>query len=284
MQRFNGLRQLRIPAQSVTRSAPPSHGATETTRPARQIHVTADRADAGVEMRVARLAARQHAVVSRRQLLAIGLSEDAVWRRVKTGRLHRVHAGVYAVGHPLLLPIHPLHGRGSGVRGRTLSRAIGQPGRFMDCVRPPSGDIEVIVPRAGGRRRRGITVHGTRSLYPTEIGLCEHIPCTTPARTLVDLAAVLDRRRLRRALERSIELRLFDGEAMDAALARARGRRGTGAAAGTACRAARRTGAHAQRARAPVPRAGTRAGAADAGGERTRRRPTRSTSTGPHIA
>jgi very-short-patch-repair endonuclease len=178
-------------------------------------------------MRMARLAVRQHAVVSRSQLLAIGLSEDAIWRRVETGRLHRVHAGVYAVGHPLLFPYSRYMAAvlACGTHAVASHRSAGA---LHGLCRPASGDIEVIVPRAGGRRRRGITVHGTRSLCPTEIGLCEHIPCTTPARTLVDLAAVLDRRRLRRALERSIELRLFDGVVMGAALERSRGRRGTG--------------------------------------------------------
>ena len=51
---------------------------------------------------MAQLAASQHAVVSRRQLLEIGLSKDEIWHRVKVGRLHRIHAGVYAVGHMLL--------------------------------------------------------------------------------------------------------------------------------------------------------------------------------------
>lgn len=83
--------------------------------------------------------------------------------------------------------------------------------------------------RSGGRRGcPGISVHATRSLNSSEVGVCKGIPCTSPARTLVDLAAVLDRRHLRRALERSLELRLLDGVLMDAALDRARGRHGIG--------------------------------------------------------
>src|SRR4051812_49953357 len=54
------------------------------------------------EERLAGLARRQHGVVARRRLLALGVSSSAIGRRVDTGRLHVVHAGVYAVGHPLL--------------------------------------------------------------------------------------------------------------------------------------------------------------------------------------
>jgi len=173
------------------------------------------------------LAARQHGIVSRRQLLEIGLGSDAIWHRLKGGRLHAVHPGVYAVGHPLLLP-HARYmaavlacGDGTFLSHRAAAAVLG--------LRPaPSGPVEVTVRRAGGRSRRGIAVHATRSLAPREVGTCEGIPCTSPARTLVDLAAVLDRRRLQRALERSLELRIFDRRLVDAALERSRGRRGTG--------------------------------------------------------
>src|ERR1700742_1610341 len=49
--------------------------------------------------RVANLARRQHGVVSIDQLRALGVGEGAVRRRVAAGRLHRLHRGVYAVGH-----------------------------------------------------------------------------------------------------------------------------------------------------------------------------------------
>jgi predicted transcriptional regulator of viral defense system len=48
---------------------------------------------------IADLAAKQHGVVSARQLAAAGLPDYSVTRRVKAGRLHRLHRGVYAVGH-----------------------------------------------------------------------------------------------------------------------------------------------------------------------------------------
>jgi predicted transcriptional regulator of viral defense system len=51
---------------------------------------------------VAELAERQHGVVAARQLAALGISRNAVSARAQAGRLHRVHRGVYAVGHPVL--------------------------------------------------------------------------------------------------------------------------------------------------------------------------------------
>src|SRR5690606_7261596 len=48
---------------------------------------------------VARIAARQHGVISVRQLHAAGLDSAAIARRVTRGLLHRIHRGVYAVGH-----------------------------------------------------------------------------------------------------------------------------------------------------------------------------------------
>jgi hypothetical protein len=54
------------------------------------------------DLEIATLAQRQGGVVSRRQLRAIGLSAEFIDRRLQSGRLHRVHAGAYAVGHRVL--------------------------------------------------------------------------------------------------------------------------------------------------------------------------------------
>jgi predicted transcriptional regulator of viral defense system len=52
-----------------------------------------------LESTLAALARRQHGVVTLRQLFDLGMSESAVGRWAQRGRLHRVHRGVYAVGH-----------------------------------------------------------------------------------------------------------------------------------------------------------------------------------------
>jgi predicted transcriptional regulator of viral defense system len=54
---------------------------------------------------LARVASRQHGVIAARQLLELGFSRSAIDRLVGGGRLHRLHAGVYAVGHPGVTPL-----------------------------------------------------------------------------------------------------------------------------------------------------------------------------------
>ncbi|MGH2984486.1 MAG: type IV toxin-antitoxin system AbiEi family antitoxin domain-containing protein [Solirubrobacterales bacterium] len=51
------------------------------------------------EAAIVRTAARQHGVVTFAQLRAAGVLSSGIADRVAAGRLHRVHRGVYAVGH-----------------------------------------------------------------------------------------------------------------------------------------------------------------------------------------
>src|SRR5436190_6898160 len=99
---------------------------------------------------VARLAGRQHGVVARRQLEAMGLSASAVGRWAAEGRLHRVHRGVYAVGHRVLT----VDGRRMAAilavgLGAVLSHASAA---ALWEIRPTSAArIDVAVRSAGGR-------------------------------------------------------------------------------------------------------------------------------------
>jgi hypothetical protein len=165
--------------------------------------------------------------VSRQQLLAAGFTDREVDYRLAIGRLHPIHTGVYAVGHAALLP---------GARYMAAVLAVGDGAvlsRRAAAARlglspPSSGPIDVTVLRRGGRRHKGLAVHVTRSLPDSEITKVENIPCTAWARTLVDLAGVVTKRQLGRALERTLELDLFDLTTMEQALVLSSGRRGIG--------------------------------------------------------
>jgi len=58
--------------------------------------------DTPLDRRLADLAGRQWGAVSLGQLSAIGLTHEAARSRARKGRLHRLHRGVYAVGHTVL--------------------------------------------------------------------------------------------------------------------------------------------------------------------------------------
>lgn len=166
----------------------------------------------------AELAAAQHGVVARAQLERLGLSSAAIGRRVDACRLHRVHRGIYAVGHPLLTAEGRLMaavlacGDGAVLSHRSAASLL--------ALRPSAtARVDVTVPSRGGRKpRAGIAVHRPKSLPAEHLTRHHGIAVTTPARTLVDLAAVVDQASLRRAVDRAETLRLFDLRAVQAVL------------------------------------------------------------------
>jgi very-short-patch-repair endonuclease len=154
------------------------------------------------DAKVAAIAARQHGVVSIGQLREAGLSEDAVGGRVRAGWLHRLHRGVYAVGHPGLT----FHRRGMAavlaLGDAYLSHRSAAALWQLLPVEP--GPIDAAVPSRNGRRRhRGIRVHRPVSLPPEALTRRHGIPVTTPARTVADLRRVVVPSIWRRAVRRA---------------------------------------------------------------------------------
>jgi predicted transcriptional regulator of viral defense system len=169
-----------------------------------------------VDQRIAALATRQHGVVATRQLAALGLPQRAVSYRAAAGRLHRVHRGVYAVGHPVLT-----------VNGRRMAAVLAAgPGAVVSHasaaalweIRPTSATrIDVSVPSAAGRGKRpGLRIHRASNLRGNEITEHQGIRATTPARTLLDLASSLPRRALERALDQAEIRDLYDRRELEA--------------------------------------------------------------------
>lgn len=199
----------------------------------------------GVDLRIAELAGRQHGVVGRSQLLSLGLSAAAISRRVGIGRLHPLHAGVYAVGH----------------------EAITRRGRWMAAVLF-CGDEAVLSHRAaashwGIRSYSGAAIDVTspsksrsqgvvrrhRALLPAdEMTIEDGIPVTTVPRTIFDLAAGPSRRLAERAqavegMLRQAEYReLHDSLSLPALLDRYPGRSGAPAIRAALARRAESSG------------------------------------------
>jgi hypothetical protein len=92
-------------------------------------------------------------------------------------------------------------------------------------MRPNAMRLEVSVPPEGGRAE-GVQVHRTRMLARQDFTAHDGIPVTTVARTLLDLSAVVRPQELAKAIDRAERLRLFDLNAVNDVLGRAKGRRG----------------------------------------------------------
>ena len=183
------------------------------------------RGESSIDVRIAALADRQWGLVTREQLLALGLSSGAVDRRLAAARLRPLHRGVYAVGHRWLRrEAHRLAavlacGDGRGAQPRVRGGALG-----IAAVR---GDAD----RRDGAAERPAAPLGhprppPRRLAVREVTEHDGVPVTTPARTLLDLAATLPRRSVERALDQAEVLRLFDATALHAIAAAHRGRPG----------------------------------------------------------
>jgi len=205
---------------------------------------------ARVDAVAAEIASKQHGVVSVAQLIAAGINRHAIQHRARTGRLHRIHQGIYAVGHVALSPQGQwmaavlacgrlrLEGErgGEGESGRPEGRSERGVATILDhwgaalsylsaarlwrLLPLRDGPIDVSVPGHGGkRRRRGIRLHRSLTLSPASVSLRMGMPVTTPARTIADLrrvssgrAPLISSRELRRAIRQAGVLGLPIGD------------------------------------------------------------------------
>jgi very-short-patch-repair endonuclease len=191
-------------------------------------HIAGKTASApAVDRTLAGIAERQHGVVERAQLLALGLGPRTIERRLAAGRLHRLHRGVYAVGH-----------RSLTVQGRWLAAVLAlgpdavlshRSAAALWELRPAGGRrIDVTVPGHGRHSRPRIAVHVARELPDRDRAMRAGIPVTSVARTLLDLAGVVPETQLARVFEEAERLELVDLRAVEDVCLRGRGRRGVG--------------------------------------------------------
>jgi predicted transcriptional regulator of viral defense system/very-short-patch-repair endonuclease len=171
---------------------------------------------------LADLARRQHGVVSAQQMLEIGYARATIGVWGQAGKLHRIHRGVYAVGHTSLTwegrcmaavlansPAFASHRTAAWIWGLRRWR----PGRF-DLTAPTRR-----------HRREPIVVHFAR-LRPEDAAVVDGIPVTSVARTVLDLAPEETTRGLHQMMERAEDRKAFDLWRFDRLLARAGGHPG----------------------------------------------------------
>jgi very-short-patch-repair endonuclease len=176
---------------------------------------------------IARLAARQHGVISTSQLLQCGLTRAQIATRIRRCELHRLHRGVFAVGHTAL-PEFGLEHAGLLAAGDPAVLSHDSAGYMWRLIERPIGPVHVTLLGRTLRSRENLQIHRSDALTPADIRIREGLPLTSPARTLIDLATVLDRDAWEAALSEARFRRLIrDGE-LERALDNAADRPGAG--------------------------------------------------------
>jgi very-short-patch-repair endonuclease len=156
---------------------------------------------------------RQHGVVTRAELLALGFGPRSIEHRVATGRLHPVARGVFAVGRRELSPdgrwMAAVLACGDGAvlshRSATALWGIGYEER---------GRIDVTIPRSSVLKRPGLKVRRRPNLQARSVTRWRGIPVTDPVQTLIDVATELSEMRLERCVNQADVLDLVDPETL----------------------------------------------------------------------
>ncbi len=186
----------------------------------------ADSDDTRPDVLVARRAAREWGVLSLDELRGCGLTRQAVLVRVRNGRLHPLHRAVYAVGHANP-PLEGWYLAAVKACGPAAVLSHYAAAALWGLVAWDHRDPEVTVGATATRVCPGVRVHRTSMLGREDTAQRAGIPVTAPARTLLDLASVLDQRRLRRAVREAQSLRRVSVREIVEALARHGPRRGS---------------------------------------------------------
>ena len=164
------------------------------------------------------IADRQHGVVARWQLLAAGMSPEAIARSLKAGRLRSMLRGVYSVGHAVV--------SADGWYQAALLACGDQSvlGHHTACMKWDlrRGDLfplSVIVPGDRGRKLDRIQTRRTK-LDRRDWMLFDGLRLTTPARTIIDMAGELSPKEMRLLVERAQDVKRFDPKRIEEVLER----------------------------------------------------------------
>ena len=159
------------------------------------------------------LAGRQHGVVTRRQLLALGFDTRSIEHRLARGRLHPVMRGIYAVGWPQLTPERQWMaatlacGDGAVLSHRSAAA-------LWEIGTENAGRIDISVMRRCRLLRPGLHIRSRPTLTPHSIVSRSGIPVTGPSQTLIDLATELPPLQMERTVNEADKRGLVDPETL----------------------------------------------------------------------
>lgn len=183
---------------------------------------------AGVERLIVAIADAQRGLITLKQLLGLELSQSAIGRRVRVGRLIRIHQGVFAVGRMQL-----------DARARWLAATLAcAPGALLSHLSAAGlwriwpehrSRPHVTMPGNGRLGHEGIAMHRMRRMHPDDAHILDGIPVTSIELTSLHLATMLGRRSLERAVIKAARRREFTVEAAMALCERSHGRPGVNA-------------------------------------------------------
>ena len=155
--------------------------------------------DPNIRTIVAELAVKQHGNITRQQLLAVGVGQEAIKHWARAGYLHPVHRGVYGVGRPSRAP---LERAAAAVLASGDSAALSHASAMANWGFWKRWESPFEVSATADRRRAGIVVHHSTTLHRRDVRTQQGIRTTSPARTLFDMATRL--RDLTRAVNNAL--------------------------------------------------------------------------------
>jgi hypothetical protein len=173
----------------------------------------------------ARLGGGQKGMVTRAELVAAGVHPMAVTRGCRAGALHRRHRGVYAVGHEALAPfaVEQAALLACGPRAFISHRSAAWLWGLSER-RPPVVDVTIV----GSQRRPkvGVRLRRVQGIERRDMRRRHNLPITSPARTIVDLAADTSGDELERLIAEARAKGLLRSGELEKAVERSAGRRG----------------------------------------------------------
>lgn len=167
-------------------------------------------------------ARRNGGIVTTSEAIALGMSESTIRRRVADGVLVRRGKGVLALPGAIddhILDLHAACRKLGGVVSHQSAAYV------HDLDRPRHIKPSVSVQRNKTKDLIGVTVHQVADLEEIDVVLVDGLPVTTPARTIIDLAAVITGGHLARIMDHSLASGKVDLDDVQSQFARL-GRRG----------------------------------------------------------